>query len=319
MNLNNLLKNKLNLNKPNPVNSTRAGYGQAMLELGRNKKIVALSADLTESNCLNLFAEKYPQQFFQSGVAEQNMISMATGMALEGLIPFASSFGVFLPMRCLDQIRVSVCYNRANVKLVATHCGLATGEDGATHQALEDVAALRALPGMTIIEPCDYEQALKATKAAAEWNGPVYLRLHRVKLPSLTKSSSSFKIGQAQILQKGRHLSIIGSGPALNEVLKASSQLNFQPEIINCHTIKPLDKETILESVKKTKRVLIIQDHQIYGGLGSAVAELLAEKYPVKLKILGVNNRFAESGKPEELWQKYGLSSQNILQEIRKL
>ena len=150
-----IIKNKIDQNKISTVNSTRAGYGQAMLELGRNKKIVALSADLTESNCLNHFAEKYPQQFFQSGVAEQNMISMSVGMALEGLIPFASSFGVFLPMRCLDQIRISVCYNKANVKLVATHCGLATGEDGATHQALEDVAALRALPGMTIIEPCD--------------------------------------------------------------------------------------------------------------------------------------------------------------------
>ncbi|HLC88749.1 MAG TPA: transketolase C-terminal domain-containing protein [Candidatus Nanoarchaeia archaeon] len=304
--------------KLNPVNSTRAGYGQAMLELGRNKKIVALSADLMESNHLTIFAEKYPQQFFQCGVAEQNMISMATGMALEGLIPFASSFGVFVPMRCLDQIRISICYSRANVKLAATHCGLATGEDGATHQALEDVAALRALPGMTIVEPCDYEQAIKATKAAAEWKGPVYLRLHRAKFPSLTKSSSSFEIGQAQVLQKGTKLSIIGSGPVLNEVLKASSQLHFQPEIINCHTIKPLDRATILQSVKKTKQVLVVQDHQIYGGLGSAVAELLVEQYPIKVKIIGVNDRFAESGKPEELWEKYGLSAQNILQEIRK-
>lgn len=301
------------------VNSTRAGYGQAMLELGKDNRIVALSADLTESNCLSAFAEKYPQRFFQSGVAEQNMISMATGLALEGFIPFASSFGVFLPMRCLDQIRISVCYNQANVKLVASHCGLATGEDGATHQALEDVGALLALPGMTIIEPCDYEQVLKATKAAAEWKGPVYLRLHRAKFPGLTNKMSRFKIGQAQILQKGKHLTIIGSGPILNEAFKAIKGLHYQPEVINCHTIKPLDKKTILRSARKTGKVLIVQDHQVNGGLGSAVAELLSRCLPTKIKIMGMKDRFGESGKPEELWAKYGLNAKAILKEIQNL
>ena len=305
--------------KPEPK-STREGYGQALLELGKeNPKVVALSADLVESTCAHHFAEKYPQRFFQSGVAEQNMITMAAGLALEGFIPFASSFGVFLPMRCLDQIRVSVCYNQANVKLVATHCGLATGEDGATHQALEDVAALRAIPGIVIIEPCDYAQAILATKAAAKHVGPVYLRFHRGKFNTITSIQEPFEIGKAQLLQKGEKLTIISSGPILTEVLKAKAQLNFKPEIINCPTIKPLDEKTILASVKKTGKVLVIQDHQVHGGLGSAVAELLAHKLPVKMEILGMSDMFGESGKPEQLWEKYGLSAKEIVKKAKEL
>ncbi len=300
--------------------STREGYGQALLELGKeNLKVVSLCADLVESNCLHPFIEKYPQRFFQCGVAEQNMIAMAVGLALEGLVPFASSFGVFVPMRCLDQIRISVCYNQANVKLVAPHCGLATGEDGATHQAMEDVAALRAIPGMTIIEPCDYFQAIKATKAAAKWKRPVYLRLHRKKFTQITSERDNFVIGEAQILQKGEKLSIIGSGPILTEVFIAAKELNFKPEIINSPTIKPLDEKKILDSVRKTKKVLVIQDHQVHGGLGSAVAELLAEKFPAKVKILGMPDKFGESGTPNQLWEKYGLSAKNIVKEIKLL
>jgi len=300
--------------------STRQGYGQALLELGKeNNKVVALSADLVESTCVTAFAETYPTRFFQCGVAEQNMISMAAGLALEGWIPFASSFGVFLPMRCLDQIRMSVCYNQANVKMVATHCGLATGEDGATHQALEDVAALRAIPGITIIEPCDYVQALKATKAAAKFKGPVYLRLHRGKFVGITSEKDNLEIGKAQVLQKGEQVTIIGSGPVLTEVLKASAELHFKPEIINCHTIKPLDEKTIFVSAEKTGKVLVIQDHQVHGGLGGAVAELLSQKLPTKMAIIGMPDKFGESGKPEELWEKYGLSAKNIKKEIKKL
>jgi len=245
------------------------------------------------------------------------MITMAAGMALEGLIPFASSFGVFLPMRCLDQIRMSVCYNKANVKMASTHCGLSMGPDGGTHQALEDVAALRSLPGITIIEPCDYNQAVKATFAAARHKGPVYLRLHRAKFPGLTKQS--FKIGKAQILQRGKKVTIIGSGPVLGEAIEAAKHLRFTPEIINCPTIKPLDEKTILTSARKTKRVLVIQDHQVIGGLGSAVAELLSQKSPTKMKIMGVNDTFGESGAPDKLWRKYGLSSESVMEEISKL
>jgi len=300
--------------------STREGYGQGLLELGKeNSKVVALSADLTESTCAHHFAEKYPERFFQAGVAEQNMIALASGLALEGLIPFASSFGVFLPMRCLDQIRISVCYNKANVKLVATHCGLATGEDGATHQALEDVAVLRAIPGITIVEPCDYTQALKATKAAAHWNGPVYLRLHRGKFSDLTTDKSNFEIGKINKIQSGEKLTIIGSGPILNEVLRAVEGLSFTPEILNCHTLKPLDEKSIQESVRKTGKVLVVQDHQVQGGLGSAIAELLSEKHPCKVKILGMPDKFGESGKPVELWDKYGLSAEKIKKEIISL
>lgn len=299
--------------------STREGYGQALLELGKNKKVVALSADLTESTCANHFAQKYPERFFQCGVAEQNMVAMAAGLALEGKIPFASSFGVFVPMRCLDQIRISVCYQKANVKLAASHCGLATGEDGATHQSLEDVAALRGLPNLAIIEPSDYYQAMKATKAAAGHKGPVYLRLHRAKFPALTGVLSSFRIGQAQLLQKGGKVTIIGAGPILNEAFKATLCLDFKPEIINCHTIKPLDRRTILGSVKKTKKVLVVQDHQIYGGLGSAIAELLSQEFPVPVEIIGVKDVFGESGSPEELWHKYRIDSQAILEKIKEI
>ena len=303
--------------------STRQGFGQGLLQLGKeNKKVVALSADLTESNQMNHFEKAFPERFFQAGVAEQNMVAMSAGLALEGFVPFAATFGVFM-MRALDQIRISVCYNRAPVKLVATHCGLSTGEDGATHQALEDVAVLRALPNMTIIEPCDYHQAVLASKAAAQHPGPVYLRLHRNKFPPLTTEATLFQIGRAQILQQGKKLTIIGAGPILNEVIKAAQELKVQrkflPEIINCPTIKPLDERTILKSVKKTRKVLVIQDHQIYGGLGSAIAELLGEKLPTQIKIMGMADKFGESGKPAELWEKYGLSAQDIYREALKL
>ncbi len=313
------MKKKIKKIKIQDKKSTRDGYGKALLEIGKNKNIVALSADLTESTRAAHFAKKYPKRFFQCGVAEQNMISMAAGMALEGKIPFASSFGVFLPMRCLDQIRISVCYNKTNVKLIATHCGIATGPDGATHQALEDVAALRALPNITIIEPCDYNQAVKAANSLAKHKGPAYLRLHRAKFPALTDSLTAFRIGKAQILQKGTKLTIIGSGPILNEVFKASEHLHFKPEIINCHTIKPLDKKTILKSAKKTKKVIVIQDHQIYGGLGSAVAELLGKELPTKIKIIGVKDTFAESGSTEELWHKYKIDYHSIFNEIKRI
>jgi len=302
----------------NELKSTREGYGQALLELGKNKKVVALSADLTESNQVTKFAERYPQRFFQCGVAEQNMITMATGLALENKIPFASSFGVFLPMRCLDQIRISVCYNQANVKMVATHCGLMTGEDGATHQALEDVAALRSIPGITIIEPIDYYQAIKATKAAAKLKGPVYLRLHRAKTEPITGPLTTFKIGQAQLLQKGEKVTIIGSGPVLKEAFKLNSFLNFKPEIINCHTIKPLDQK-IIKSIKKNKKVLVLQDHQKIGGLGSAITELVSDQNSIKIKILGMPDKFGESGTIEQLWNKYGFSTRNILKNVKEL
>jgi transketolase len=293
------------------MKSTREGYGQGLLKLGQKSNVYALSADLTTSTNVHHFAEKYPQRFVQCGVAEQNMVSMAAGLALENKIPFASTFGVFM-IRALDQIRMSVCYNNLNVKLVATHCGLMTGEDGTTHQALEDVAMLRALPNLTIIEPCDYNQALEATLAIAKHQGPVYLRLHRGKSSFVTEQK--FEIGKGQIIQKGEKLTVVCSGPVINQVLKATEKLDYVPEIINMPTIKPLDDKLLKQSYKKTGKVLVVQDHHIIGGLGSAVQEVLPN-----VTVFGVDDKFTESGQPEELWDKYGLSVKRIYDFMRKV
>jgi transketolase len=296
------------------MKSTRDGYGDALLELGKDKKIIALSADLPESTRVTRFAKKYPKQFIQCGVAEQNMIGISAGLALEGKIPFASSFGVFVPNRCLDHIRQSVCYTNANVKLIATHCGLITGEDGATHQALEDIAIMRALPNMTVIVPCDYEQAKQATLAAAKIKGPVYLRLTRPKTPVMT-NGKKFTVGKCEIMRKGKNVLIISCGPILYEALEAGRKVNAT--VINCHTIKPLDSATILKYAKKSKKVVTVEDHQINGGLGGAIAELLGENCPVKLKRIGVNDQFGESGKAEELKKKHRLTISNIIKACK--
>ena len=293
------------------MKSTREGYGQGLLKLGKKKNVYALSADLTESTQTHHFAKKYPQHFIQCGVAEQNMVSMACGLALENKIPFASTFGVFM-IRAMDQIRISVCYNNLNVKLVATHCGLMTGEDGTTHQALEDVAMLRALPNLTIIEPCDYDQALEATLEIAKHQGPVYFRLHRGK--SLPVKTPKFKIGQGQVIKKGKKLTVVCSGPVINQVLKAIEKLDYVPEIINMPTIKPLDVKLLKKSYQKTGKVLVVQDHHVIGGLGSAVQEVLSN-----VTVFGVEDTFTESGLPQELWDKYGLSVKRILNFMRKV
>ncbi|MBW2973746.1 transketolase family protein [Candidatus Woesearchaeota archaeon] len=293
------------------MKSTREGYGEMIVELARkNKNIVALSADLTESVRLTDFQKKFPKRFFQAGVAEANMIGMAAGLALEGKIPFVSSFAVFVPNRCLDHIRQSVCYTDANVKIVSTHAGIITGPDGATHQALEDIAIMRALPGMTVIVPCDYDQTKKAIKAVVKHKGPVYVRLTRPKTEALTKQP--FKIGKCNVLRKGKDVTIIACGPVVYEALEAGNKINAT--VINCHTIKPLDK-TIIKYAKKSKKLITVEDHQINGGLGGAIAELLGENHPVKLKRIGVKNSFGESGTPEELKKKFGLTIKNIIKK----
>jgi transketolase len=295
------------------MKATRDGYGEAIVELARkNKNIVALSADLTPSVRLDAFAKKFPKRFFQAGVAEANMVGMAAGLALEGKIPFVSSFAVFVPNRCLDHIRQSVCYTDANVKLVSTHAGMITGPDGATHQALEDIAILRALPNMVVIVPCDYDQTKKAIAAVAKHKGPVYVRLTRPKTPDLPKQS--FKIGKANVLRKGKNITIIACGPIVYEALEAGKKTNAT--VINCHTIKPLDKATILKYAKKSKKIITVEDHQIRGGLGGAIAELLGENHPVKLKRIGADG-FGESGSEEDLKKKFGLTVSNILKNCR--
>jgi len=293
--------------------SMREAFGEAMVELGKtNPKVWALTADLASSVKLTAFAQAFPQRFINFGVAEANMVGAAVGMALEGLIPFAASFAVFIPGRCFDQIRVSVCQNQANVKLVGSHAGLSNFGDGASAQSVEDIALMRVLPGMTVICPADALQTKKAVWAMAQKSGPMYLRLSRAETPIVTKEEDTFEIGRAQVMREGSEATIIACGSLLAEALAAAEELDA--EVINLHTIKPLDKETILKSVQKTRRVVTLEEHSIYGGMGSAVAEFLAQEYPVPIKILGIPDVFGESARSyQELLDKHGLNAQNII------
>ena len=314
---------KFQITKQPELKACRDGFGEALLELGkRNKNVVVVSADLAESTrCLD-FSKKYPERFIEVGVAEQNMAGVAVGLALDGKIPFICSFGVFSPARNWDQIRISICYNKANVKIIGAHAGLNVGEDGATHQALEDIAITRVLPNMTVIAPCDYEETKKAVFAAAKFEGPVYIRFVREKSPVMTLPKTKFKIGKADVFKEGNDVTIIACGPMVYEALTAAKELKkekIQAEVINCHTIKPVDAKIIIRSAKKTNRVVTIEEHQVNGGLGSAVAEVLAQNYPVPIKILGMPDKFGESGIGKQLLDKYGLNSDHIVNEVKSL
>ncbi len=304
------------------IKSTREGFGKALVELGeKNKNVVALCADLEESMHVADFHKKFSERFVEVGVAEQNMIGVAAGLALSGKIPFAASFAVFSPGRTWDQIRVSVAYSQANVKIVGGHSGITVGADGASHQALEDIGIMRVLPNMIVIVPCDYIEAQKATFAAALHKGPVYLRLGREKVPIITDIKSKFNIGKAEIFKEGKDITIIACGIMVNEALEAAKELEkeeISAEVINCHTIKPLDKKTIVASAKKTGKVITAEEHQINCGLGSAIAELLSEEHPVPIRMIGVKDTFGESGKPEELKKKYGLSSDFLIKTAKE-
>lgn len=314
-------KAKLNrklFSKAIETSATRDGYGQGLLALGeKNNKVVVLCADVAESTRSHWFAKKFPKRFIEVGVAEQNLAGLAVGLALEGFIPFISSYAVFSPGRNWEQIRVSVCYTGANVKIAGHHAGISTGPDGATHQALEDIALTRVLPNMTVIVPADALEAKKATLEAARIKGPVYLRLFRPETPVFTTLKSPFKIGKAEILTQGKDVTIIACGPMVYTALEAAAILwqkhKIAAEVINSHTIKPLDKKTILRSAKKTRAVVCAEEHQQAGGLGSAVAEYLAERYPVPMRFVAVEDSFGESGEAEELLEKYGLTAKNIL------
>lgn len=302
--------------------STRDGFGEALVELGeKNPDVVVLSADLAESTRTHLFKEKFPGRFIECGVAEQNMMGIGAGLAFSGKIPFVTSFAVFSPGRNWEQVRISVCYSQANVKIASTHAGLLTGEDGATHQGLEDIALTRVLPNLLVLSPADFYEAKKATMAAAEYNGPVYLRLTRDKTAVFTKENDEFAIGKAEVLRKGRDLTLIGTGPVVDEALMAARKLKDKAriEVINLSTIKPLDKITILTSVEKTGKVITIEDHQVFGGMGSAVAELLSEELPVPVIKIGVPDVFGESGEGRELWEKYGLTSEGIVRRVMEV
>lgn len=302
---------------------TRNGYGEGLVEAGKaDKNVVVLCCDLTESTRSHWFKDKYPQRFLEIGVAEQNMAGVAAGLALNGLIPFCSSYAVFNPGRNWDQVRVSVCYNQANVKICGAHAGISVGPDGATHQALEDIAITRALPNMTVLAPCDKVEAVKVTAAAAKIKGPVYMRFARSKTPVFTTGKTNFKIGQAEIFKQGEDVTIIGCGPLVYEALKAAEELRkkkISAEVINCHTIKPIDQKTIIKSAKKTGKVVTIEEHQIHGGLGSAVAEVLVQNYPVPMRIIGMPDSFGESGEPQELLDKYGMNSGMVVKKVLEL
>lgn len=301
--------------------SMRDGFGDALMELGKvNPAVVGLCADLTESVKMEAFAKKYPTRYFQCGVAEQNMVAVAAGLALAGKIPFASTFGVFF-MRTIDQIRITVCYNQTNVKLAASHGGITVGADGATHQALEDLGIMRGLPNMTVVCPADYWQTYQATLAIAAKKGPYYLRFGRGEVPMITNKNTSFQLGKAQILLDGADVTVVASGIMVYEALKAAWLLKnkVSVQVINCHTLKPLDKASLLKAARKTKGVITAEEHQVYNGLGSAVAEVLGQNYPVPIEMVGINDTFGESGKADELMKKYHITANDIVLAIKKV
>ncbi len=304
--------------------STRAAYGEALVELAKiNDKVVVLDADLSNATKTSVFKEAFPDKFFNFGIAESNLLCAASGMAHTGLIPFVSTFAVFGTGRAFEQIRNSIAYTSANVKLCFTHSGLSVGEDGGSHQSIEDIALMRVLPNMTIFSPCDYFEAKKAVFAAANIDGPVYVRLGRPDVEIITEETAEFIPGKANIIKDGGDIAIIATGHIVQESLHAAKKLEehgINAAVIDMHTIKPLDSSIILEYAKKCKAVVTAEEHSIIGGLGSAVAEVLADNaVSVKFKRIGVNDVFGRSGKPQELFELFGISSSCIENQCKSL
>jgi len=302
---------------------TRSGFGAGLEELGKkNENVVALCADLTGSLKMDAFKENHPDRFFQVGIAEANMISMAAGMTIGGKIPFTGTFANFSTGRVYDQIRQSVAYSGKNVKICASHAGLTLGEDGATHQILEDLGLMKMLPGMTVINTCDYNQTKAATIAIAKHDGPVYLRFGRPKVANFTPENGTFEIGKAVQLTEGNDVTIVATGHLVWEALQAVEQLEeagITAEVINIHTIKPLDDEAILNSVKKTGCIVTAEEHNFLGGLGESVARVLAENHPTPQEFVATKDTFGESGTPEQLMDKYGLNAEAIIKATKKV
>ncbi len=301
---------------------TRSGFGAGLLELGKsNPDVVGLCADLTGSMVMTGFKEAFPDRFFQVGIAEANMMGIAAGLTIGGKIPFTGTFANFSTGRVYDQIRQSIAYSRKNVKICASHAGITLGEDGATHQMLEDIGMMRMLPNMTVIVPCDHNQTRAATMAIAEMQGPVYLRFGRPKVPNFTDHDQVFEIGKAIVLNHGSDITIFACGHMVWEALEAGKQLfskGISAEIINIHTIKPLDEKAVIQSVQKTACVVTAEEHQINGGLGDMIAQVLARKHPAPMELVAVKDRFGESGKPAELMKKYGLTADDIVTAATK-
>jgi len=303
---------------------TRDGFGEALVKLGEiNDKIVALGSDLAHSVRAMWFAEKFPDRFFQVGIAEANMTGIAAGLARVGKIPFMSSFGVFITGRNWDQVRMSIAYPNMNVKICASHTGVfSVGEDGASHQSLEDIALMRILPNMTVIVPCDKPETYKATFGAAEIKGPVYLRFGRENVPVITTKETPFEIGKAEVFRDGDDVTIIACGPLVYDALVASKKLEergIDARVINNHTVKPIDTDTILKAARETGSIVTAEEHQIHGGMGSAVAEVLTQSYPVSIKMVGVRDKFGESGSPDELQRTYQLTSDDIIKAVHSI
>ena len=298
-------------------NDTRSGFGEGLVEAGRrNPNVVALCADLIGSLKMDAFIKEFPDRFFQTGIAEANMIGISAGLTIGGKIPFAGTFASFATGRVYDQIRQSVAYSGKNVKICASHAGLTLGEDGATHQILEDIGLMKMLPGMVVINPCDFNQTKAATIAIADYEGPVYLRFGRPKVPNFTPADQVFEIGKALMLNEGSDVSIFATGHLVWHAIEAGEILaekGISAEVINIHTIKPLDNEAILNSVAKTKCAVSAEEHQMNGGLGDSIAQLLALKMPLPMEMVAVNDSFGESGTPEQLMEKYGLTTEAIV------
>ncbi|MDO5063002.1 MAG: transketolase family protein [Peptostreptococcaceae bacterium] len=302
--------------------ATREAYGVTLAELGKtNDKIVALDADLSKSTKSADFQKEFPERFFNAGIAEQNMIGMAAGLASMGLIPFASTFAMFATGRAFEQVRNSVAYPKANVKIVGSHSGLTVGEDGATHQALEDIALMRSIPNMVVIVPSDATETAAAIKAAAEYYGPVYIRTGRMAVEDVHPNGIDFKIGKGETLVDGKDVAIIATGIGVKIALEAAEELkkeNINARVINISTIKPLDEELIIKAAKECGKIVTVEEHNIIGGLGSAVSEVVAENHLVFVHRVGVNDRFGQSGKPNDLLESYGLNKGSVVQAAKK-
>jgi len=302
---------------------TRSGFGAELYELGKQfPNVVALCADLTGSLKMDAFLKEFPERFFQIGIAEANMIGIASGLATAGFVPFAGTFANFATGRVYDQIRQAVAYSLKNVKICASHAGLTLGEDGATHQILEDIGLMKMLPNMTVINPCDYNQTRAATRAIYHHFGPVYLRFGRPKIANFTDKNQVFEIGKALLLREGSDVSIFATGHLVWEALLAAEVLEnegISAEVINIHTIKPLDEDAIIKSVSKTGCAVTAEEHMLNGGMGESIARVLATKKPSPLAMVGVNDKFGESGTPEQLMKKYGLNWENITQRAKEV
>ncbi|WMJ73522.1 transketolase C-terminal domain-containing protein [Cytophagaceae bacterium ABcell3] len=302
---------------------TRSGFGAGLVEVARkNPKVVGLCADLIGSLKMGDFKKEFPERFYQVGIAEANMIGLAAGMTIGGYIPFTGTFANFSTGRVFDQIRQSVAYSGKNVKICASHAGITLGEDGATHQILEDVGMMKMLPHMTVINTCDFNQTKAATMAIADYNGPVYLRFGRPVVPNFTPADQNFEIGKAVMLNEGKDVTIVATGHLVWEAIQAGEMLEAQgidAEIINIHTIKPLDEQAIIQSVQKTGCVVTAEEHQVLGGLGESVAGTLGRNYPAPIEFVAVKDSFGESGKPDQLMEKYGLKAKNIVEAAQNV